>query len=147
MARKNNPNTVEEREQLSMLSMPSKPEKKMGCCMGSHSCAPSEALADPVQAKTPFTTSSEAKKGPKTRITVKYDIGFGNQLYLRGKGASLSWDKGVVLKNEKSDEWIWETDQTFTSCEFKVLINDMRYETGDNHTLTCGASMQYTPKF
>ena len=87
------------------------------------------------------------KKGPISRITVKYDVGFANALFLRGKGAGLSWDKGIALKNVKTDEWVWETDQSFTSVEFKVLINDKEYEIGDNHSLTCGASIQYAPQF
>lgn len=137
-------NIPNERDQLSMINLTS--EKKGGCCMGTQTCAPSETSHHPV-GQFSTLSSVEQKKGPKTRITVKYDIGFGNQLYLRGKGASLSWDKGLLLKNIKNDEWVWETNQTFTSCEFKVLINDMRYEIGDNHTLTCGACIQYTPKF
>lgn len=89
----------------------------------------------------------EKKKGPKTRIVIKYDVGFNNMIYLRGKGANLSWDKGICLKNTNPDEWVWETDSPFTACEFKVLINDKHYEIGENHPLTCGASIQYTPKF
>lgn len=88
-----------------------------------------------------------APTGPKTRITIRYDVGFSNALYLRGNGAHLSWDKGVLLKNLGSDIWFWETSLPFTSCEFKVLINDQEYEIGDNHILSCGATVQYTPMF
>lgn len=83
----------------------------------------------------------------KTRIIVKYDVGFGNTLYIRGKGATLSWDKGTPLKNIKKDEWVWETEQPFHDGEFKVLINDKHYEIGLNHPLRCGASLQYNPRF
>ena len=75
------------------------------------------------------------KSSRQTRITVKYDIGYANQLYIRGKGANLSWDKGQPMKNTKSDEWVWETEAHFTQCEFKVLMNDQNYETGDNHSV------------
>lgn len=87
------------------------------------------------------------KEGTKTKITVKLDVGFPNQLYIRGKGANLSWDKGVQFKNIKSDEWVWETEFPFTHCEFKVLINDRVYENGDNHVIKQGASLVYTPRF
>lgn len=83
----------------------------------------------------------------KTRITVKYDVGFGNTLCIRGHGANLSWDKGIPMKNVKNDEWVWETDLPFTTAEFKILINDKNYETGRNHLLHCGTMVQYSPRF
>mgnify|MGYP000656202319 CR=1 FL=1 len=102
-------------------------------------------LNKPTKAVSPYQT--EEKKGPKTRIIIKYDVGFSNEIFLRGKGANLSWDKGIPLKNIKNDEWLWETDVPFTHCEFKVLINDHHYEVGENHKLSCGAHIHYTPKF
>jgi hypothetical protein len=93
------------------------------------------------------TLSSGPKKTVITRIIIKYDSGFNNTLFLRGKGANLSWEKGIPLKNFKSDEWVWETETSFTTCEFKVLINDNLYEIGENHLIACGTSLQYTPKF
>jgi hypothetical protein len=153
MNKKNDALAVEEVQKVKTTRLATKPvptEKQPGCCMGTKDCA-TTADAATHHHKSPtaatYSTSSEHKKGPKTRITVKYDIGFGNYLFLRGKGANLCWDKGVVLKNARNDEWVWETDLPFSSCEFKVLVNDTTYEIGDNHTLTCGASIQYTPRF
>jgi hypothetical protein len=121
-------------------------------------CQPPAKTADHAPAKTPtpqtakhqtdtHTYSSDKKGSAKTRITVKYDVGFNNQLYIRGKGANLSWDKGQPLKNVKPDEWVWETDAHFTNCEFKILINDRVYENGDNHHLNAGSNLLYTPHF
>jgi hypothetical protein len=97
--------------------------------------------------KPSSSRGNEMLKGPKTRVMIKYDIGFNNVLTIRGKGANLSWDKGITLKNVKNDEWVWESDIPFTTCEFKVLINDAQYEQGDNHPLSCGTSLEYTPTF
>ncbi len=83
----------------------------------------------------------------KTRIHIRFDCGFNNQLYIRGQGANLRWDKGILLKNIKADEWVWETDAKFPSCEFKILINDSIYETGLNHKINCCGSLSYTPHF
>jgi len=83
----------------------------------------------------------------KTRIYIKFDCGFNNHLYIRGQGANLRWDKGQLLKNVKADEWVWETDAKFPSCEFKILINDSIYETGPNHRINCCGSLSYTPHF
>lgn len=100
------------------------------------------------QKPAPFSLLKEgARRAPKTSITIWYDAGYPNALYLRGQGANLSWEKGIEMKNIRSNQWVWETTEPFTSCEFKVLINDKEYEIGNNHILTCGASIQYTPHF
>lgn len=108
---------------------------------------PAAKSAAPASSSRSTFAKTDAKKGPKTRIIVKYDSGFDNFISLRGKGADLSWEKGIALKNIKPDEWVWESDLPFSTCEFKVLINDSQYELGDNHPLSCGASIQYTPRF
>lgn len=92
-------------------------------------------------------SAATASKPIKTRVIVKFDVGFGNHLTIRGKGANLCWEKGIILHNIQADEWLWETDIPFTKCEFKVLINDESYESGENHSIKCGASFQYTPFF
>ncbi|MEI8364903.1 MAG: hypothetical protein WCF65_00655 [Parachlamydiaceae bacterium] len=114
-----------------------------GCCKGTTQCSA------PVLTKevSPSLFTTTGTKPATTQIVIKYDVGFNNHLFLRGKGANLSWEKGIPLKNVKRDEWTWETSTPFSSCEFKVLINDIHYETGENHKLNCGASVHYTPKF
>lgn len=92
--------------------------------------------------------STKNAKGSKSRIQVKYDVGFHNALYIRGQGgANLNWEKGVPLKNVTPDEWVWESDADFSNIEFKILINDRVYETGHNHHLKCGTQTQINPKF
>jgi len=104
---------------------------------------------DLLQKKTSLCNQekTEVIKKPITRIVINYDVGFSNALYIRGRGANLSWEKGVVLKNIKPDEWVWETRTSFTTCEFKILLNDKEFEIGDNHLLSYGTTIQYTPKF
>lgn len=119
------------------------------------SASPTKALQNTCQASSLPTAKkspspiekAEHKTGPATKLTIRYDAGFPNVLYLRGQGASLSWEKGIPLKNVKADQWVWETTAPFTTCEFKVLINDREYEIGDNHHLSCGAVVAYTPQF
>lgn len=101
----------------------------------------------PLHSNTTSTPYGESKKRLHTRITVKFDVGYNNTLYIRGKGANLSWDHGTPLKNVAPDEWVWETDAPFTQCEFKILINDHQFEQGENHLLTVGKSVQFTPFF
>src|SRR6185295_4009827 len=68
-------------------------------------------------------------KQPTTRIVVKCNCGFPNNLFLRGEGIDgLSWQRGVQLKNTKPDEWIWETSEQFKKGKIKVMLNDRVYE-------------------
>lgn len=91
--------------------------------------------------------AQQEKKSTKTRVIIQYDVGFGNQLFIRGKGAGLNWDKGILLKNTKADEWVWESTLPFSACEFKILLNDTNYEEGPNHSLAYGSILHYSPKF
>lgn len=84
--------------------------------------------------------------GKKTRIIVHHE-GAPAELYLRGEGGGLDWQKGTKLIPKNEDEWIWETDEPFQTGKFKVLINDKTYELGTNHDLYPGASIRVNPKF
>lgn len=96
-------------------------------------------------------TKEKAPKGkssPKTRIVVKYDCGFGNKLSIRGEGvSSLSWEKGVPLKNLGTSEWVWETDRPFSVATFKILFNDKNFEQGENHVIGYGQESKIIPQF
>lgn len=90
---------------------------------------------------------AETKATSKTRITVRYNTGFNNSLYIRGSGANLNWNKGVELKNVNADTWVWETSSKFDRCEFKILLNDSLYENGPNQQVTAGKQLEHTPRF
>lgn len=106
---------------------------------------PKSAQAD---AAVKSTTAIPRPKQNLTQIKIRYDVGFGNHITIRGQGApGLSWEKGVQLKNVKPNEWTWESNTTFALVEFKILINDRIYETGPNHSIKCGSSTEYTPHF
>lgn len=94
--------------------------------------------------------SSPTKSGDskKTTIRVKYDCGFPNTLYVRGEGlSSLSWDKGKPMKNVSNSEWIWECNRPGSKIQFKILLNDEIYETGDNHMISYGEEITLSPVF
>ena len=39
---------------------------------------------------------------------------------MRGEGCpDLSWEKGIALKKEKPDEWVFETDHPFSRLSLK----------------------------
>jgi len=105
---------------------------------------PASLKASPASAPA---TEGDHKPARETRVIVKFDAGFPNQLFIRGSGANLSWDEGRPLRNVKSDEWLWVCESLSSQCEFKVLLNDEIYEEGKNHSLSPGASLLYTPLF
>jgi hypothetical protein len=87
-------------------------------------------------------------KSAKTKIIAHIDCGFTNNLFIRGEGiASLSWDKGIMMKNIAPNEWEWESDRPFSTMQFKVLVNDNWYEQGDNHSVAFGQHVDFTPQF
>ena len=92
-----------------------------------------------------------AKKTKKathpTTIIARVDIGFGNELYLRGEGGGLSWDRGVLMDCKDADEWNWTTDQASTGIVFKFLINDELWSLGEDLTVPAGGSSVTTPRF
>ena len=84
-----------------------------------------------------------------TRIVAKCDVGFGNTLYVRGNAENvLNWKNGVQMVNENGDTW------TFATCEdmphtfpCKVLINDVRWENGNDHTAAGGQKNVIASRF
>ena len=138
------PKTMAEAQQTT--GKPAETKQPGTCCM-SNSNKPGEALN--LQAPKPQNSigTSQSKTGKLTRIVAEFDVGFGNMLYIRGKGANLSWEKGLPMRNAKANEWIWESDAVFPTGEFKILVNDSIYETGHNHALYCGTTVRHTPRF
>ena len=93
-------------------------EKTCGCC-----------------SKTPKTDTKPCCKGKDhhTEIIVEYDVGFGNTMFIRGCCCkNLSWDNGVAMKNIGGNIWTWTTDCKCSPIEFKLLINDNQWCTGEN---------------
>ena len=115
--------------------------------------APATA-ATPVKAAAPKATPAAApkaapaaKKVLETSILARVDVGFGNQLFIRGEGAGLSWDKGLALENVTPYEWAFKTAKATAPVEFKFLINDELWADGENLTIEAGESSESTPVF
>lgn len=82
-----------------------------------------------------------------TTIVANIDVGFGNSLSLRGEGAGLSWDKGIVMGCAGPDEWVWSSDEVKGSLEFKMLKNDDVWAEGANLTVKAGERIVVEPNF
>ena len=85
-------------------------------------------------------------KRPVTIIEAKVDVGFGNNLFVRGQGAGLSWDTGVPLKCIDSDTWQWSAPVS-DELKFKLLLNDTVWAQGEDLVAAPGQRLQIAPKF
>ncbi|MEM9227635.1 MAG: hypothetical protein AAGA45_06675 [Verrucomicrobiota bacterium] len=94
-------------------------------------------------AKKKATKKSAA---PLTTVIAKVDIGWGKQLYLRGEGAGLSWDKGVLMDWVDGD-WSWSTASATQGLVFKFLIDDEIWAEGENLTVAAGGTSVSSPSF
>ena len=82
-----------------------------------------------------------------TRVLVKYNAGWGNQLFIRGTGAGLDWQKGVPMQCVGEDEWLWEQLVSKGNLSFKILVNDQAWNQGDDIILVAGDSITVHPIF
>ena len=97
--------------------------------------------------KTAKKTLAAKKSLNKTTVAARVDVGFGNYLYIRGEGAGLSWDVGILMKNLSPYEWAWETGSAKKRIEYKFLINDELWANGDNQYTNPGETSVTAPTF
>lgn len=117
------------------------------------------ATSVPTQAKAPVATAkpvaTATKIEPKTPIVTaaapivieaKIDVGFGNNLFVRGQGAGLSWDRGVQLENVDQKTWRLSVPAT-DKLQFKLLLNDSIWAQGEDVVAAPGKKIEVTPAF
>ncbi|MDY5582334.1 MAG: hypothetical protein SPF41_00075 [Candidatus Merdousia sp.] len=109
-----------------------------------------KAAVKKVAAKTRKTASCPKKcetKAKLTRVIAKFDAGWGNQLYIRGLGGSLDWQKGVPMQSISDDEWLWEQIVPQGTVSFKVLLNDKNWSAGEDLVVAAGDTVICRPTF
>jgi hypothetical protein len=82
-----------------------------------------------------------------TTIVAAIDVGFGNNLTLRGEGPGLSWEAGVPLECSADDRWTITLPETSHPIVCKFLINDSTWCTGEDYTVLPGSSVVLSPSF
>jgi hypothetical protein len=99
---------------------------------------------------TPTAVANETRRtaspAPVTTIQAKIDVGFGNNLFVRGEGAGLSWDHGVPLKCMDSQTWQW-TGKAQDRLTFKLLLNDQVWAKGEDIVVKPGQQVEVVPSF
>jgi hypothetical protein len=90
------------------------------------------------------------KKAPIPRVTTivaTIDVGWGNQVFLRGEGGGLSWDYGVPMTCRNNNEWVWVSAVNEPSFAFKFVLNDIFWEQSENRLATGGEIFSAIPRF
>lgn len=105
------------------------------------SASPVKVAPVSAPAKTPIVTAA-------TPITIeaKIDVGFGNNLFVRGQGEGLSWERGIPLENVDSKTWRLVVPAK-DKVQFKLLINDAVWCKGEDLVAAPGKKVQVTPAF
>lgn len=84
----------------------------------------------------------------QTKIIIHYNAGFGNSISVRGDTTPLNWTWGQKSENVDANTWQLVMERpTSGTIEFKVLLNDSTWETGSNHTVTVGNTVDIYPSF
>lgn len=108
---------------------------------------PRSILSQPLPTSPPVAAIESAPPAPPTTIIeAKIDVGFGNQLFLRGQGAGLSWDRGQPLQCVDGQTWRWSAPTT-DPLRFKLLLNDRIWAQGEDITADPGKCVGIAPRF
>ncbi|HEX2100204.1 MAG TPA: hypothetical protein VHF69_06060 [Candidatus Synoicihabitans sp.] len=109
--------------------------------------APAAAATSKARAAAaPASTPKPA--GPSvTSIVAKVDVGFGNQLHIRGDAPGLSWDEGVLMSCVADDQWTYTIAGATKPVLFKLLLNDVTWSVGEDYAVAAGGSVVVTPTF
>ena len=82
-----------------------------------------------------------------TTISAQVDVGFGNTLYIRGSGGGLSWSVGLPMTCVAADLWRISLDAARQDIAFKVLVNDLTWNTGPDFAVAAGTNVTVKPGF
>jgi hypothetical protein len=84
-----------------------------------------------------------------TPIRVHYNVGMGNRITVRGDIDPFRWDCGIDTQNAAADVWEFLLERVPAGhvFQFKPLINDATYSTGDNYVGTGGQTLDIYPAF
>ena len=91
--------------------------------------------------------AAAARKKATTRVIAKFNAGWGNQLFIRGTGAGLDWNKGIPMQCMGEDEWFWEQHVPSGDITFKILVNDANWSQGDDFVVVAGDTIICHPCF
>jgi len=111
--------------------------------------AAAAAVAPAPEVKAPVIPAPKPAEQPASviKIRAQIDIGFGNELYIRGNAAGLSWDKGIQMNCVNNDMWTFTLVGVNEPVAFKFLVNDLTWSTGEDYVVSPGIDFIIQPTF
>ena len=113
---------------------------------------PAKVRAKPAKARTrPAKERAKPAKAPEglMPIRVHCNVGPGNRITVRGDTDPIRWDQGMDARNTAADVWEFQLERVPAGqrFQFKPLVNDTTYSTGDNYVGIVGQSLDIYPDF
>jgi len=111
--------------------------------------AAAAAVAPAPEVKKPVVPQAPKPAAPQavTKIRAQIDIGFGNELFIRGNAAGLSWDKGIQMNCVNNDLWTFTLVGMSAPVAFKFLVNDLTWSAGEDYVAQPGDDFEIAPTF
>jgi hypothetical protein len=107
---------------------------------------PTAAITPVAVRQEPPIVKPSAPTHSVTVIEAKIDVGFGNNLFVRGQGAGLSWERGLPLTCVGPDTWRLTVKAT-DRLKFKLLLNDRVWASGEDIVVPPGKQVELKPAF
>ena len=133
---------LKQKSNMKKTTKKTSPAKAAPAAKPAAKAAPAKKTSAPAKTKPAVTTEP-----PATFISAKIDIGFGNQLFIRGTGPGLSWDHGVPMECVGAGLWTVTVKHATQPVTFKVLVNDLSWSTGEDFAVEPGQSVTVVPSF
>ena len=113
---------------------------------------PSASPAKPRKTSPAKPRKRRAKPKHKLELTpirVHYNVGMGNRITVRGDTAPFGWDRGIDTQNTADDVWEFQVERIVAgkTFQFKPLINDATYSSGENFVAAGRKSLDIYPTF
>jgi hypothetical protein len=91
------------------------------------------------------TTVGQKSASESTEIRIKCQVPSGHHLTIRGEGGDLKWGEGKPLEKIGEDTYVYRITGSKGNIEYKILFDDLGWESCPNHTVEAGKSTEITP--
>ncbi len=93
-----------------------------------------------------LSTNPHKNAPPRTEIKIKCKVPIGHALTLRGQGGGLSWGHRNIPQRIDNETFLFTIEgMTEGKFEYKLLLDDSDWESGANHIVEVGKSVEITP--